>query len=110
MSHNAGLAAVVDITSPDNMRADILLCPSLSLGLTDTVALCLGPVFKFPGKPFVVIVWLSIFSQGNARAFGVGYFAVFDDPALRPVRTDHAFLVSGWRRPLGGGLGSSSAH
>ena len=109
MYHNAGLSAVVDITSPDNVRADILLCPSFSLGLADTVTLCLGSVFKFPGKPFVVIVWLSIFSQGNAGAFGVGYFTVFDDPAFGPVGTDHTFLVSGWRRPLGSGFGNGEA-
>ena len=70
MSHNAGLSAVVDITSPDNMRADILLCPSLSLGLTDTVALCLGPVFKFPGKPFVVFFTITFLLVG-AEAFAI---------------------------------------
>src|SRR5699024_568973 len=109
MSYNAGLAAVVDITSPDNVRADILFGPSFSLSLADAVTLCLGSVLKFPGKPFVVIVWLSVFSKGNAGAFGVRYFAVFDDPALGPVRADHTFLIGGGRGPLGSGLGNCKA-
>lgn len=109
MSYNAGLPAVVDITSPDNVRADILFGPSFSLSLADAVTLCLGSVLKFPGEPFVVVVRLFVFSQGNAGTFGVGYFAVFNDPSFRPVGADHTFLVGGWRRPLGSGLGNCKA-
>ena len=109
MSYNTGLSAVMDVTSADNVRADILLCPSFSLGLADTVTFCLGSVFEFPGEPFVVIVWLSVFSKGNAGAFGVGYFAVLNDPAFGPVRTDHTFLIGGGRGPLGGGFGNGKA-
>ena len=31
MAHDAGLAAVMDLTASDDMRADPLLCPSLAL-------------------------------------------------------------------------------
>lgn len=81
MSHNAGLAAVVDIAAADNMGADVLLCPALPLGLTDGVPLRLRPVLAILGGPLVLVVGLEVLAQRDAAAPGVGDLAVLYDPA-----------------------------
>ena len=103
MADDAGLAAVVDVASADDVRTDLLFGPAFPLRLQDAVALGLRAVFQLLQKPLVVIFGLQIFAQRDAGALGIRDFAVFDDPAFGPVRADHAFLVSGRRRPLGSG-------
>ena len=66
MSDDPRLAAVVNVASSHDMRADGLFAPALIYRLHDAVALCLGPVFVFPFEPFVVIFRLKIFSERNA--------------------------------------------
>ena len=103
MADDTGLAAVMNVASADDVRTDLLFGPAFPLRLQDAVALGLRAVFQLLEKPFVVVVWLQIFAEGDAGAFGIGDFAVLDDPAFGPVRADHAFLIGGRRRPLGCG-------
>ena len=109
MTHDTGLAAVMDIASADDMGADPLLRPAFPLCLTDAVTLCLRTVFEFPFQPLIVVLRLQIFSQRDAAALGKGNITVLDDPSFGPVRPDHAFLISRRRRPLGRGLGHRKA-
>ncbi len=104
MTDNTSLAAVVDVAAAHDVRADALLCPALGLRLTDGVALRLRAVLEVLGAPLVFVVRLEIFAQRDAGALRVGNLAVLDDPALRPVRADHALLIGGRRGPGGGGL------
>ena len=96
----AGLAAVMDMAAPHDMRTDVLLVPTFVTRLQDAVTLGLCTILVFPFQPLVVVVGLQIFAERNAGAFGLVDFAVLDDPAFGPVRTDHAVLISGRRRPL----------
>ena len=63
MPDNTGLPAIMNIASPDNMRSDVLFRPAFDLRLTDIVPLCLCPILIFPAQPFVIIIWLSVFSE-----------------------------------------------
>ena len=110
MAHDAGLAAVVDIAPANDVVADILLGPPLDLGQADALPLGLGAVLKFVMKPLIVVFWLAVFAQGDAGTLGIGDLAVLNDPAFGPVGADHALLVSGGGRPLGGGLAHSKAR
>ena len=109
MTHDTGLAAVMDIASADDMGADPILRPAFPLCLTDAVTLCLRTVFEFPFQPLIVVLRLQIFPQRDAAALGKGDIAVLDDPSFGPVRPDHAFLISRRRRPLCRGLGHRKA-
>ena len=82
MSDDTSLSTIVDVTSSNDVGTNILLVPSFSLRLTDTVTLCLGTVFEFPFQPLVIIIWLFIFSKGDTGAFRMGDLAVLNNPAL----------------------------
>ena len=71
MAHDTCLSTVVDVAAADDVGTDALLCPSLPLRLTDTVTLCLGTIFIFPVQPFVVVVWLFVFSKRNTGTLGI---------------------------------------
>ena len=100
MTHDTGLAAVMDIASADDMGADPLLRPAFPPGLANGVPLCLGTVLIVSGGPFVVVLRLQIFAKRDAAASGIRDLAVLYDPALRPVGPDHPFLICRRRSPL----------
>ena len=100
VAHNSRLPAVVDIAPAYDMGTDAFLRPPLGLRLTDTVPFRLGAVLIFQLRPFIIVAGLQIFTQGNTAAFGMGNIAVLNDPALRPVGTDHPLLISRRRSPL----------
>ena len=104
MAYDTGLIAVMDVAATHDMGTDPLLGPAFILGLADAVTLGLGAILVLFVQPLVVVVRLQILAQGDAGAFGLIDFAVLDDPALGPVRTDHTFLVRGRRSPLGSRL------
>ena len=88
----------------DDVASHLLLQPAMILAAADRVTLHLsGALYMFIGE-VMVVVWVQIFSKGNACAFAVGNLAVLDDPAFAPVGADHAILVSGRRSPGGGSL------
>ena len=82
VAHDAGLAAVVDVAAANGVGADGLLAPAVDLGDEGAVPLGLGAVLEFVGGPFVVVVLLEVFAQGDAGALGLGHVAVFNYPAL----------------------------
>ena len=86
MSNNTSLSAVMDVTSADNVGTDMLPVPALIGSLADAVTFCLGAVLIFPFQPFVVILWLEIFSKRDTAAFGFINLTVLNDPAFGPVR------------------------
>ena len=92
MSHDTGLSTIMDITSSDNMGTYLFLGPPFQLCLANTVTLCLGTILKFGLGPFIIILRLQIFTQRDPGAFGLIDVTVLNDPTLRPVRPDHAFL------------------
>ena len=63
IAHDPCLAAVVDIASPDRMRSDRLLAPSIQLGDQRAVSLCLRTILVFIFRPFVVVMLLEIFAK-----------------------------------------------
>ena len=101
MSHDPGLATVVDMTASDDMASHRLLRPTLVLRLHDIVTFGLRAVLGIAGRPLIVIVGLQVFPEGDAGASGIGDFTILNDPALGPVRSDHAVLICRGRRPLG---------
>ena len=104
MSDNTGLTAVMDVTSSDDVGADMFFVPSFIGSLADAVTFCLSSIFIFPFQPFVVVIRLEIFSKRNSAAFGFIDLAVFNDPSFGPVRADHSFLISSRRSPLSSSL------
>ena len=71
MSHNTCLTAVVNVASSDNMRTDVFFRPPFQLCLTDTISFCLCTIFIFPLQPFIIIVWLFIFSKRYTGTLGM---------------------------------------
>ena len=104
---DAALLAVVDVAPADDVAAHVLLQPAVVLPAADGIPLHLGGGFDVLSGEVVVVVRVAVFAQGDSGAFGVGNFAVLNDPALGPVRTDHAVLVGGGRGPGGGRLGDA---
>ena len=104
---DASLLAVVDVAPPHNVAANLFLQPAVVLPAADGVPLHLGGGFDVHSGEVVVIVRVAVFAQGDPGTFGVGDFAVLNDPALGPVGTDHAVLVGGGRGPGGGRLGDA---
>ena len=109
VADDAGLPAVVDVAAAHGVGAYGLLRPALGLGQADALALRLGAVLVLPVEPLVVVVLLEVLPQRDAAALGFVDLTVFDDPALRPVRRDHALLECRRRSPLGRGLADSEA-
>ena len=108
-SDDAALLTVVDVAATDDVPADLLFEPAVVLAAADGVALHLGRALDMPGGEVVVVVRIVVLAQRDARALAVADLAVLDDPALGPVRADHAVLVGGGRRPCGRGLGDGEA-
>ena len=101
---DAALLAVVDVAAAHDVAAHILLQPAVILAAAHGVALHLGGALHVLHGEVVVVVRVKILAQRDAGALAVADLAVLDDPALGPVRADHAVLVGGGRRPSGGGL------
>ena len=69
VSYNTGLAAVMYVAVPYDMRTDRLLAPSLKLGDKGAVPLGLGSVLVFVLKPLIVIALLPVLAKRYSRAF-----------------------------------------
>ena len=93
------LLTVMDVVAADDMASDLFLQPAIILSSADRVALHLGRALHVFCRKIVVVLRVVVLAQTDARALAVRDLAVLDDPALRPVRTNHAVLESGRRRP-----------
>ncbi len=89
----------MDLIAPDDMAADILLQPAVVLAAADGVALHLRRALHMLRREKVIVLRIQIFAKADACALAAPDLAVLDDPALRPVRADHAVLVGCRRRP-----------
>ena len=103
MSDDGILAALVDVVIAYDMTADQPLFPTDATGLEHSLQLVLVAGLAFGFRPLVV-AGRDFLAQRHRREFGVMQYVVFDNPAIRPVRTDHAPLLRGRRRPITGGL------
>ena len=81
-SYNAGLFAMVDVTSSDDVSAYGLLGPAVILRAAYRISLHLSGALKMLMEEVVVVVFLRIVTEGNAAALRSVYITVFDDPAL----------------------------
>ena len=96
---DAGLLAVVNVAAAHDMASDLFLEPSVVLAATHGVALHLGGTLDAFVGEVVVVLLVVVFAEGDAAAFAVIDLAILDDPALRPVRADHAVLERRRRSP-----------
>ena len=105
-AHDARLLAVVNVAAADDVGAHRLLRPAVVLGDAYRVPLHLGGALHvLVGEVVVVALFgLMVVAEGNATAAGVGDVAILNNPALGPVRADHAVLVGSGRSPVGSSL------
>ena len=96
---DARLLAVVDVAAADDVAADVFLQPTVILPAANRVALHLRRAFEVLFREVVVVFRVVVFAQRNTAALAVRNFAILDNPALRPVRANHAILKRSWRRP-----------
>ena len=103
-AHDTGLFTVMNVAAADDMASHILLQPAVVLAAAYGIPLHLGGTFYVFCVKIHIIFRVAVFAQRDSTAFAVADLTVLDDPALAPVRADHAVLVGGRRRPGGGGL------
>ena len=89
----------MDIISADDMAADFLLQPSMILAAAYGITLHLSRTLDLLVGKVMVVVRVEVFADGNTGAFTVRNVTVLNDPALTPVRADHAVLESSRRCP-----------
>ena len=100
-AHDAGLFAMVNMASADNMASDFFFQPSMILTAAHRIPLHLRRALHMLSRKVVVVLRVVIFSERNSRTLAVADFTVLDNPALRPVRPHHAVLIGRRRRPGG---------
>ena len=99
-SDDAGLFAVVDVAAPHDVTPNLFLQPAVILSAAHGVALHLrGALHVLAGEVMIVLL-IVVLPQGDAGALAVADIAILDDPALGPVRADHAALVCGRAAPM----------
>src|SRR3954470_7129687 len=100
---DAVLAAVVDGVAADHVRSDVFGVPSDVAGREHGLELVLVPrLVATSGR--VVVPGGRLLPDRDRRALRVVDDVVLDDPALRPVGADQAWLVGGGRGPGAGRL------
>ena len=106
---DAALLAVMDVVAADDVAADIGLGPAVVLAAADSVALHLRRALDMFDRKVVIVVRVEVLAQGDAGALAGIDFAVLNDPAAGPVRSDHAVLIGGRRCPGCGRLADREA-
>ncbi len=81
------------------MASHLLLQPSMVLSAADRIPLHLRRTLYMVNREEMIIVRVVIFADRDAGTLAAPDLTILDNPALGPVRSDHAVLVSSRRRP-----------
>ena len=103
-AYDTRLLTVMDIAAAYDVMTYILLEPAVVLAAAYRITLHLRGALYVLREEIHIVLFIVIFSEGDTAAAAVRDLAVLDDPALGPVGSDHAVLVSCRRRPCGGCL------
>ena len=103
------LLTVMDLVAADDVASHFFFDPSVVLSAAYGIPLHLGRALDMLAGKVVVVVRVQVLPEADAGALAVGDVAVFDDPALRPVRPYHAALIRRGGRPLRRGLRDGKA-
>lgn len=87
------LLTVMDLVAADDVASHFFFDPSMVLSAAYGIPLHLGRALDMLAGKVVVVVRVQVLPEADAGALAVGDVAVFDDPALRPVRPYHAALI-----------------
>ena len=98
-ANDSTLFAVMNVVPSNNVASDVFLQPPVVLSPADRIPLHLRRAFHLLIRKVVIIVRIQILAKRNSGALAVCDLAVLNDPALAPVRADHAILKCCRRRP-----------
>ena len=96
---DSALLAVMNVVSANDMASHLLLQPAMVLSAADCIAFHLRRALHMMSREEVIVLRIIIFPDRNAGALTAPDLAVFNDPALGPVRSDHAVLIGCGRSP-----------
>ena len=99
MAADTRLLAFENLVVADDVRTDVLLAPSLVVGLEDGLELPVESDELLLDGP-TVLARRAVLAEADAAAFRIADDIVFDDPSLAPVRAHQTRLERGGRGPV----------
>ena len=96
---NSVLLAVMNVAAAYDVMSDVLLKPSVILAAADSISLHLCRALHMTIGKIVIVVRILVLAKRNTCAAASVNLTVLNDPALGPVRSDHAVLECRGRSP-----------